>query len=117
WKPDFEGVALGTYGLDLNRLARRLRRSNDRLCREVEGNAEHVGIFHVEQPFFIQFIGLAPQCASNDLLAKKLGAEGADTENMCDGISVPPFRKHRHRNHATNGPTELAWLSDRIHDL
>ena len=45
---DFEGVALGAHGLDLNRLARRLRRSHDRLGREVEGNAEDIGVFHVE---------------------------------------------------------------------
>ena len=46
---DFEGVAIGADGLDLNRLARRLRRRNDRLGGEVEGNAEDVGVFDVEQ--------------------------------------------------------------------
>ena len=46
---DFECVALGPHGLDLDRLARRLRRSDDRLGREVEGNAEHVGIFDIEE--------------------------------------------------------------------
>ena len=48
-KADFESVALGAHGLDLNRLARRLRRRDDRLRGEVEGNAEDVGIFDVEQ--------------------------------------------------------------------
>jgi hypothetical protein len=48
-KADFEGVALGTHRLDLNCLAGRLRRCNDWLRREVEGNAEDIGIFYVEQ--------------------------------------------------------------------
>ena len=46
---DFQRVALRANGLDLNRLARRLRRGDDRLGREVEGNAEDVGVFDVEQ--------------------------------------------------------------------
>ena len=46
---DFERVALGPHGLDLDGLARRLRRGDDRLGREVEGNAEDVGVFDVEQ--------------------------------------------------------------------
>ncbi len=48
---DLESVALGAHGLDLNRLARRLRRSDDRLGREVERNAEDVGVLDVEEPF------------------------------------------------------------------
>ena len=50
-KADFERVALGADGLDLNRLARRLRRGDDRLRGEVEGNAEDVGVFDVEESF------------------------------------------------------------------
>ncbi len=46
---DLERVSLGPHGLDLNRLARRLRRGDDRLGREVEGNAEDVGVFDVEE--------------------------------------------------------------------
>ena len=46
---DLERVALGADGLDLDRLARRLRRRDDRLRGEVEGNAEHVGVLHVEE--------------------------------------------------------------------
>ena len=94
---DFESIALGTDGLDLDRLARRLRRGDDRLGREVEGNAEDVGIFDVEQPcrLFVQVVGLAAQRAADDLLAQKLGAEGADAENVGDGVGVPAFREHR----------------------
>ncbi len=46
---DFERVALRAHGLDLNRLARRLRRGDDGLGGEVEGNAEDVGVFDVEE--------------------------------------------------------------------
>ena len=48
-KADFERIAFGPHGLDLDGLARRLRRGDDRLGGEVERNAEHVGIFDVEQ--------------------------------------------------------------------
>ena len=46
---DFKRVALGAHGFDLNRLTRRLRRGDDRLGREIEGNAEDVGIFDIEK--------------------------------------------------------------------
>ena len=45
---------------------------------EVEGNAKHVSVLDVKQALVVQLIGLAAQCATDDLLAKKLGAEGAD---------------------------------------
>ena len=47
---DFERVALRAHGLDLNGLARRLRRGDDRLGGEVEGNAEDIGVFDIEEP-------------------------------------------------------------------
>ena len=46
---DFQRVAVGAHGLDLDGLARRLRRSDDGLGGEVEGNAEDVGVLDVEQ--------------------------------------------------------------------
>ena len=63
------GVAVRRDGHDLNGLARRLRRDDDRLCREVEGDAEHVGVFHVEAPVVVQVIGLPAQRAAHHLLA------------------------------------------------
>ena len=44
-----EQAALGAYRLYRDRLARRLRRTHDRFRRKVEGNAENIGIFHVEE--------------------------------------------------------------------
>ena len=48
---DFERVALRADGFDLDRLARRLRRGDDGLGREVEGNAEDIGVFDIEETF------------------------------------------------------------------
>ena len=89
---DFQCVALGAHGLDLDGLARRLRRRDDRLGGEVEGNAEDVGIFDIEQALLVQLVGLAAQRAADDLLAEKLGAEGADAEDVGDGVGVPALR-------------------------
>ena len=114
---DFERVALGPHGLDLDRLARRLRRRDDRLGREVEGNAEDVGVFDVEEPFFVQVVGLAAQGAADDLLAQKLRAEGANAENVGDGVGIPALGEHRDGDDAADGAAELAGLADGVHDL
>ena len=99
---DFERIALGADGLDLDGLARRLRRRDDRLGREVEGNAEDVGVLDVEQAFFVQVVGLAAQRAADDLLAQKLGAEGADAEDVGDGVGVPALGEHGDRDDAAD---------------
>ena len=52
-------IALGADGFDLDRLARRLRRGDDRLGGEVEGDAEDIGILDVEEAVFVEFVGLA----------------------------------------------------------
>ena len=114
---DFERIALGAHGLDLDRLARRLRRGDDRLGGEVERNAEHVGVFDVEQALLVQVVGLAAQRAADHLLAQELGAEGADAEHVGDGVGVPAFGEHRDRDDAADGAAELAGLADGVHDL
>ena len=114
---DFERVALGADRLDLDRLARRLRRRDDRLGREVEGNAEDVGVFDVEEALLVQVVGLAAQRAADDLLAQKLRAEGADAEDVGDGVGVPALGEHRDGDDAADGAAELAGLADGVHDL
>ena len=99
---DFERVALRADRMDADGLARLGRRRDDGLRREVEGDAENVGIFDVEQAVFIQIVGLAAQAAADDLLAQKLRAEGADAENVRDGVRVPAFRQHRDGNDAAH---------------
>ncbi len=117
WEADLERVALGAHGLDLDRFARRLRRCDDGLGREVEWNAEDVGILDVEQAFFVQIVGLAAECAADDLLAKQLRAEGPDAEHVGDGIGVPAFGEHRDRDDAADRAAKLAGLADGVHDL
>ena len=114
---DFERVALGPHGLDLDRLARRLRRRDDRLGGEVEGNAEDVGVLDVEQAVLVQVVGLAAQRAADDLLAQELRAEGADAEDVGDGVGVPAFGEHRDRDDAADRAAELAGLADGVHDF
>ena len=105
----------------MNGLARRLGRRNDRLRREVEGNAENIGVFHVEEPFIgsflVQIVRLATQRAPDHLLAKQLRPEGANAENMRHGISVPSLREHRDRHDAADRTAELSGLADGVHDL
>ncbi len=114
---DFERVALGPHGLDLDRLARRLRRRDDRLGREVERNAEDVGVLDVEQALLVQVVGLAAQRAADDLLAEELRAEGADAEDVGDGVGVPALGEHRDRDDAADRLAEPARLADGVHDL
>ena len=110
-------VAFGADGFHLDCFTRRLRRGDDRLGREIEGNAEDVGIFGVEEILLVEVVGLAPQSAANDLLAEKLGAEGADTQDVGDVVGVPPLGEHGNRHDAADAGTELVELADRVHDL
>ena len=57
---DFQGIAVGPHSLHVDGLARRLRRRHDRLGREIERDAQHVGVFGIEQPLFVELIRLAP---------------------------------------------------------
>ena len=56
-----------------------LRDGNDRFSREVERNAEDVGILDVVETLGVEGVRLAAERAANNLLAEELRAEGADT--------------------------------------
>ena len=114
---DFEGIPIGADGLDLHRFAWWLWRADDGLGGEVEGDAEHVGVFDVEQPFLVEFVGLAAQRPADDLLAQELRAEGADAEHVGDSVGIPAFGEHGYRYHAADTATKLASLADRVHDF
>ena len=116
-KADFEVIAVGTNGLDVDGLAGRLRGRDHRLGGEIEGNAQHIGIFHIEQVFLIEIVGLAAQCPADDLLAQKLGAEGAHAQHMGDGVGIPALGEHGDRHDAANRFAEAAFLADRVHDF
>src|SRR6185312_6613020 len=97
-KTNFEVVAFGPNSFDLNRFTRRLRWGDNRFRSEVERNAKNVGIFDIEKPFLVEIVRLATQRTANDLLAQKLGAEGANAENVSDRVGVPAFSEHRNRH-------------------
>ena len=64
----------------------------------------------LNRSFLVQVVGLAAQRAADDLLAEKLRAEGADAENVRDGVGVPAFGEHRDRDDAADRAAELAGL-------
>ena len=85
---------------------------------EIERNAHDVGIFDVEQAGLrVEVVGLAAQAAADHLLAQKLGAEGANAEDVGHGIGVPAFGQHRHRDDAADLLAEPAGAADGVHHL
>jgi len=102
-KTDFQRVTFRAHGFNTGGLTRRLRRGDNRFGGEIKGDAQHVGIFHVEKIFIIEIVGLSAQGAANDLFTQKLGAESADTQHVRDGVGVPSFGEHGHRDDAANG--------------
>ena len=93
----------------------RLRLRHHGFGGEVEGDAEHVGVFHVEEALFVQVVGLAAQRAAHHLFAQQLGAEGAHAQNVGDGVGVPAFGEHGNGNHAADGLAEALRLADGVH--
>ena len=95
----------------------RIDRRDLGLRREVERDAHDVGIFDIEQSFGIQIVGIAAQAAPDDLLAQKLGAEGANAEDMGDGVGVPSLGQHGDGHDAAHLFAKSPFLADRIHDF
>jgi hypothetical protein len=91
----FKMVTLRAHGFDLDGFAGRLRWSRDGLSSEIKWDAEDVGVLDVEKVFFVEIVRLASKRAADDLLAKELGAEGADAKNMGNSVRVPAFSEHR----------------------
>ncbi len=112
---DFEVVAVGADGFDLDGFAGLLRRGDNGLGGEVEGDAENVGVFRGEEAVAIKVVGLAAEGAADDLFAEKLSAEGAHAEDVGDGVGVPAFGEHRDRDDTANGFAEAAFLADGVH--
>ena len=63
--------------------------------REVERDAEHVGVLDVEEVVLVQVVGLPAQRPADDLLAQELGAEGAHAQHVGDGAGIPALGQHR----------------------
>ena len=115
---DLAGVALRGHRLDLHGLAGRLRLHDDGLAGEVERDAEHVGVLDVEEPGpVVEVVRLAPERASDDLLAQKLRAERPYAEHVGHGAGVPALAEHRDRHDAPHLFAEAAGHADGVHDL
>ena len=114
-KAHLQGVALGPHGAHLNRLLRRLWRGDHRPGREIEGDAEHIGVFDVEAIFFVQLVGLSPQRPADNLFAEQLGAKRAHAQHVGDGVGVPALGEHGHRHHAAHGVAEAPGFADCVH--
>ncbi len=113
---DFELLAI-LHRMDADGGLGWLRLGDDGLGGEIEGDAEDVGVFDIEEAFLIEFVGLAAQAAADDLLAKELGAEGADTEYVGDGVRIPALGEHGDGDDAADLAAELAGLADGVHYL
>ena len=97
---------------------RRGRLGHLRRGGEVERDAHDVGVFDVEQAGLgVEIVGLAAQAAPDHLLAQKLGAEGADAQDVGDGVGVPAFGQHGHRDDAADLLAEAAGTADGVHHL
>ena len=68
-------------------------------------------------PSVVGGVADAAQAAADDLLAEELGAEGADAEDVGDGVGVPALGEHRDRHDAADLLAELARLADGVHHL
>ena len=55
--------------------------------------------------------------AADDLLAEQLATEGADAEDVGDGVGIPTLGEHRHAHDAAHLFTELSPLADGVHHL
>ncbi|MNK95194.1 hypothetical protein D3C87_1154200 [compost metagenome] len=110
-------VALRAECLDCDCFAGLGRRDDDRLGCEVKGNAEYVGVLHVEEALLVQLIGLAAQGSANHLFAQQLGAERTHTKDVGHGIGIPAFGEHGHRHDATDLLTQAALLANGVHHL
>ena len=115
WKLNLKIVPFGSNGFDLNSFAWWLRRRGNWFRREVERNSKDIGVFRVEEIFFIQIVGLSAECATDHLLAKQLGPERSNSEDVSDGVCIPSFCEHRDGNNASNRATELTGFANSVH--
>ena len=117
-KANFQGIAFRAHSFHLNRLARGLRRRDHRFGGEVERHAQHIGILHVEQTSrLIQVVGLPAERATDHLLAQQLCAERADPKHVGNGVGVPAFGEHGHRDDAANGLAQTVHFANGVRHL
>ena len=59
----------------------------------------------------------AAERAADDLLAEERGAEGAQAEDVGDGVGVPALGQHADRDDAADLLAEPALAADGVHHL
>ena len=74
---DFQLVALRADGFDVQALYRWLGWGDDGFGSEVKGDAEDVGVLHVELSIVVELVVAAAEGAADYLFAEELGAEGS----------------------------------------
>ena len=84
---------------------------------ERERHAVDLGVLGVEMAVVVGGVAHAAQGAADHLLAQKLRAEGADAEDVGDGVGVPALGEHGDADHALDVLAELAGLADGVHHL
>ena len=112
---DLRAVALGRERLDRVDGRRRIDRHRNTLRREVERDAEDVRVFGREPSVLAKLVGGAAKRAAHNLLADKLRAEGAESEDVRHVVRVPPFGQHRDGHDAADVSAEPALLADGVH--
>ena len=84
---------------------------------KLNGHAVDLGVLGLEHAVLVGLVADAAQTAADDLLAEELRAEGADAEDVGDGVGVPALGEHRDRHDAADLLAEPARLADRVHHL
>ncbi len=85
--------------------------------QERERHAVDVGVLGVEESLVVGGVAHPSQGPADDLLAKQLGAERSDTQNVSHRVRVPSLGQHRDTHDATDVFPELAGLADGVHDF
>ncbi len=116
-KADFKMIPIRTICLDVYGFPGRLRRYNYGFDCKIKRYPQDICIFNIKQTIIIKFIRLTAQGTANNLLTKKLGSKGPDSENMGDSIGIPAFIQHGNRDNASDGFTKLPLFANCVHRL
>ncbi len=85
--------------------------------QEAERDAVDLRVLGREVAVRSGLVAHPPQAAPDDLLAQELGAEGADAEDVGDGVRVPALGQHGDRHDAADLLAQAVLLADRVHHL
>ncbi len=92
-------------------------RARLRRRQEAEGNAQDLGVLGLEHAVRRRVVARAAERPADHLLAQELGPEGADAQDVGDGVGVPALGQHRDRDDAADVGAQAAGLADGVQDL